>query len=123
VSEPAPLTSNTAEPAPATSPAPSTSGPGDIVAAADGVVVRLTVTGRASWVRVTAGPTGVTLFEGTLRLGEQKTFSDKVNVALVLGNAGAVTLNVNGRDLGSPGASGQVLKVNFVPGDQTGSVA
>lgn len=121
--EPAPLTSPATEPDATDSPQPATSGPGDIVAAADGVTVRLTVTGRASWVRVTAGATGTTLFEGTLRLGEEKSFTDRTNVALVLGNAGAVTLNVNGRDLGAPGTSGQVLKVSFGPGDQTGSVA
>jgi len=104
-----------------TQPSPSTS-PSDIVAAADGVVVKLAVTGRASWVRVTNNA-GKTLFEGTLTKGETKTFRDKTKVKLVVGNAGAVSLNVNGRDLGQPGSGGAVVKVEFGPGDPNLSAA
>jgi hypothetical protein len=96
---------------------PSTS-PTDVLAQADSVVVKLAVTGRASWVRVTTG-SGSTLYEGTLTSGQTKTFRDKTKIKLLLGNAGAVTLKVNGRDLGSPGSGGQVLKLTFVPGDPT----
>jgi cytoskeletal protein RodZ len=96
---------------------PSTS-PSDVLAQADSVVVKLAVTGRASWVRVTTG-SGSTLYEGTLTSGQTKTFRDKTKIKLLLGNAGAVTLKVNGRDLGSPGSGGQVLKLTFVPGDPT----
>jgi len=106
---------------PSTQPSPSTS-PSDVVAQADGVTVKLSVTGRASWMRVTnAG--GKTLFEGTLNKGQTKTFRDKTKVKLLVGNAGAVSLKVNGRDLGAPGSSGQVVKVEFVPGDPTVSAA
>ena len=94
------------------------SSPTDVVAQADGVTVKLVVTGRASWVRVTTGG-GATLYEGTLTTGDTKTFRDKTKIKLLLGNAGAVTLKVNGRDLGSPGSGGQVLKLTFVPGDPT----
>jgi hypothetical protein len=87
------------------------------VAQADGVNVRLTVTGRASWVRATAA--GRTLFEGTLTTGQTKTFKDTKKVKLIIGNAGAVALKVNGRDLGAPGSVGQVVNVSFVPGDPT----
>jgi cytoskeletal protein RodZ len=100
-----------------TTPAPSTS-PSDVVAAADSVAVKLTVTGRASWVRVTSA-SGKTLFEGTLTNGATKSFRDKTKVKLVIGDAGAVSLNVNSHDLGAPGSSGQVLKVEFGPGDPT----
>lgn len=103
------------------SASPSTS-PTDVVAQADGVTVKLLVTGRASWVRVTTG-TGTTLYEGTLVNGQSKTFRDKSKIKLLIGNAGAVTLNVNGRDLGSPGSGGQVLKLTFVPGDPTTTTA
>jgi cytoskeleton protein RodZ len=99
-----------------TSPAPS---PSDVVAAADGVVVKLTVTGAKSWIRATAGPGGKTLYEGIVTQGTTKTFRDKQKVALVIGNAGAVSLVVNGRDLGEPGSGGQVVKVTFGPGDPT----
>jgi hypothetical protein len=72
--------------------------------------------------RVTNG-SGKTLFEGTLTKGDTKTFRDKTKVKLLVGNAGAVSLNVNGRDLGAPGAGGQVIKVDFGPGDPTVSAA
>jgi hypothetical protein len=32
-----------------------------------------------------------------------------------------VNLTVNGRELGEPGSSGQVVRLEFVPGDPTGS--
>ena len=59
----------------------------------------------------------------TLTKGDTKTFRDKTKVKLLVGNAGAVSLKVNGRDLGAPGASGQVVKVDFGPGDPTVSAA
>ena len=92
------------------------------MAQADGVTVRLAVTGRASWMRVTTA-SGKTLFEGTLNKGQTKTFRDKTKVKLLVGNAGAVSLKVNGRDLGAPGASGQVVKLTFGPGDPTVAAA
>ena len=103
---------------PTKKPTPSSS-PTDVVAQADGVLVRLTVTGRASWVRATTGPGGTTLFEGTLNKGDTKTFRDKKKIKLIIGNAGAVSLKVNGRDLGQPGSGGQVVNVTFGPGDPT----
>ena len=89
------------------------------MAAADGVQVKLTVTGAKSWIRATAGPGGKTLYEGIVTQGMTKTFRDKQKVSLVIGNAGAVSLVVNGRNLGQPGSGGQVVKVNFGPGDPT----
>ncbi len=122
-SSPAPGGSASSSPSttPSSQPTPSTS-PTDVVAQADGVTVKLAVTGRASWMRVTNG-SGKTLFEGTLNKGDTKTFQDKTKVKLLVGNAGAVSLKVNGRDLGAPGASGQVIKVDFGPGDPTVSAA
>ncbi len=45
--------------------------------------------------------------------------SEGLDFKLVIGNAGAVSLVVNGRDLGEPGSGGEVVKVNFGPGDPT----
>jgi cytoskeleton protein RodZ len=113
----APSSSTTTSASSSPSSTPSTS-PTDVLAQADGVVVKLSITGRASWIRVTTG-SGSTLYEGTLTTGQTKTFRDKTKIKLLLGNAGAVTLKVNGRDLGSPGSGGQVLKLTFLPGDPT----
>ena len=41
------------------------------------------------------------------------------SLLILAGNAGAVELKVNGRDLGAPGGSGQVVKTSFGPGDPT----
>ena len=99
---------------------PDTTPTDGVLAQADGVRVKLTVTGRASWMRVTGGAAGKrTIYEGTLSRGETKTFTDKVKVALLIGDAGAVELKVNGLDLGAPGGSGQVVNTSFVPGDPT----
>jgi cytoskeletal protein RodZ len=108
-------------PTPTDQATPDTSPSDDVVAQADGVRVVLTVTGRASWMRVTGGANGrKTLYEGTLTRGETQTFTDKAKVSLLIGNAGAVELTVNGRDLGAPGEAGQVVKTSFEPGDPTG---
>ena len=71
--------------------------------------------GEKSWVR--ASDSGRILFQGVLSNGAMKEFRAARELALVLGNAGAVTLVVNGRDLGSPGTSGQVVRTSFGPGD------
>ncbi len=97
-----------------------TESPTDTVAQADGVNVVLSVTGKASWVRVTGGTAGKTLYEGTLTGGDTRTFTDKTLVKMILGNAGAVSLVVNGRDLGAPGSNGAVVKTEFGPGDPNG---
>jgi hypothetical protein len=87
-----------------------------------GVEVTLLVTGDVSWISVT-NSAGKTLFENVLRKGDRKTFTDTDLVRLVLGNAGAVDLTVNGRSLGAPGGLGKVVKVSFGPGDPGASGA
>ncbi len=87
-----------------------------------GVEVTLLVTGDVSWISVT-NSAGKTLFENVLRKGDRKTFTDTDLVRLVLGNAGAVDLTVNGRSLGTPGGLGKVVKVSFGPGDPGASGA
>jgi cytoskeleton protein RodZ len=85
-----------------------------------GVTVLLRITGNASWCSV-KNSAGAVLFEGTLTKGQQKVFKDDKQVKLVLGNAGAVDLVVNGRELGAPGGDGVVARVAFGPGDPGGS--
>ena len=111
---PTPTDSATEEP----TPDPTTS-PTDVVAEAEGVTVDLSITGKASWVLVTSS-SGKELYQGTLTTGDTKTFKDDELIKLVLGNAGAVALTVNGRDLGAPGGNGAVVKTEFGPGDPNG---
>jgi cytoskeleton protein RodZ len=112
-------------PAQTTSPTPAraTSSPPSAVAKLPvdkGVNVLLRITGNASWCSV-KNAAGAVLFEGTLTKGQQKVFKDDKQVRLVLGNAGAVDLVVNGRELGAPGGEGVVARVAFGPGDPGGS--
>jgi cytoskeleton protein RodZ len=102
-----------------TSPAQPTARPTDLTAAL-GVTLRITITGDKSWVSVRdGGAQGRPLMQATMSRGESRDFTAAKELYVVFGNAGAVTVNVNGRDLGSPGAVGQVVRTSFLPGDPT----
>ncbi len=82
-----------------------------------GVTMRLNIVGR-SWVSVTAG--GRKVYEGVLNDGASRTFTDPKQIKIIIGNAGAVHLVVNGVDLGTAGGNGQVVRLTFGPGNPTG---
>jgi hypothetical protein len=63
------------------------------------------------------GKGGEKIFEGLLTSGETKVFTSESNVYLVVGDAGAVTLTVNGYDIGVPGTAGQVVRHEYGPGN------
>lgn len=54
--------------------------------------------------------------EMILRSGAYKHWEFNGSVMLKIGNAGGLTLKFDGKDLGIPGKSGQVLNLNFPPG-------
>ena len=113
-SDPSPAISNTAPVKP--SPSPSPTNPSAVAQAARGrVTVQVRANGR-SWLQATTA-SGKELFQGVLQAGQVKTFTDKQRVKLVVGNAGALGLTVNGTDVGAPGRSGQVVRVQFGPQD------
>jgi cytoskeleton protein RodZ len=110
---------STGQPSAGASAAPTATHTGGSRAVAQAPRDRVTVVLHArdaSWVLATAA-SGKELFQGTLKRGQAKTFSDRQRVKLVVGNAGAVTLTVNGTDVGTPGRPGQVARVQFVPQD------
>jgi cytoskeletal protein RodZ len=114
-SAPAPSPSGATSSSPTSSdPASSPTGPSAPVPG--GVVVVVTATGT-SWISGSEGATQV--FQGTLQPGESQEFTDPEEVRVVIGNAGAVELTVNGRDLGSPGGDGEVVRLTFGPGEPT----
>lgn len=59
---------------------------------------------------------GSTAFDGDLLRGQRRSFFGRDWVEIVLGNAAAVRLRVNGRDLGAPGEPGTVFRARFGPG-------
>jgi cytoskeletal protein RodZ len=99
-----------------TSSSPTPTGDGSAVAQAPRTKVTVVVRARdTSWVQATTA-SGEELFQGLLE-DETRTFTDRQRIKLVIGNAGAVTLTVNGTPIGSPGRPGQVARVQFTPQD------
>lgn len=80
----------------------------------DGVEVTIRGVNGLSWVAVNDS-SGATQFSGRIRQGEVKSFTDDQLLYIVIGNAGAVQLRVNGEDLGIPGRVGEVLRLEFGP--------
>lgn len=80
----------------------------------DGVEVTLRGVNGLSWVAI-SDSSGTTKYSGRIREGEALTFSDDQLLYLVIGNAGAIQLIVNGEDLGVPGSVGEVLRLEFGP--------
>jgi hypothetical protein len=65
------------------------------------------------WIK--ASSDGLLLFEGILAAGESKTFTGADSIDITVGNANAVRLILNGRDLGPPGKTGQVYRARLGP--------
>lgn len=63
---------------------------------------------------------GESVFESTLAPGEDRLFSASASIEVIVGDAGAVRLSVNGWDLGAPGARGTVYRASFGPSDNRG---
>jgi cytoskeletal protein RodZ len=76
------------------------------------VTVQLSLT-DASWMRVTVD--GEADFEGTLPKGTERTWTAQDEIEIVVGNAGAVMLSLNGGDASKMGDPGQVEDFSFQP--------
>ncbi|MFE9679111.1 helix-turn-helix domain-containing protein [Streptomyces sp. NPDC006259] len=111
--------------APAT-PTPKTEKPVDekpepsdsAIAAApqDKVTVQVTATDGKSWI-FAKDHNGRMIFDGLLKQGESQTFQDSEKVNLVLGDAGAVTLHVNGKKIDDDFQPGAVERLTYTKGD------
>lgn len=80
-----------------------------------GVQVKVDISGKSSWMRVQADGNEDSVFEGTLRSGDSKTFQASDQLIILFGNLGAVKIFVNGRDLGVPGNTGETGRLLFAP--------
>ncbi len=81
------------------------------------VVIHLTAI-EDCWVQLTTA-SGRTIFSGTIPGGTVKRWTEHRAVSLLLGNPGGIALTVNGKNLGSPGNTGQPVTLSFGPGQQT----
>ncbi|MEV4559730.1 helix-turn-helix domain-containing protein [Kitasatospora sp. NPDC049285] len=97
-------------------PAPAPSVAAIAAAPADKVTVKLVADKDKSWVTAKDG-SGKSLYSNNLEAGQDQTFTDPKKITLVIGNAGAVHLFVNGKDLGPAGQDGQVVHLTYTPGD------
>jgi len=66
------------------------------------------------WVEIKSD--GRTTFSGILNTNQSRTVDANTNVTLVLGNAGGVSISLNGKPIGSVGAKGQVRNVQLTSG-------
>lgn len=85
-----------------------------VAQAKGGVEVVIEGVNGLSWVAV-SDSSGAAQYSGRIREGEKKSFTDNQLLYLVIGNAGAVSLTVNGEDLGVPGQIGEVVRLEFGP--------
>ncbi|WP_059011548.1 helix-turn-helix domain-containing protein [Streptomyces specialis] len=83
---------------------------------ADKVTVKVTAGEGSSWISA-KDSNGRVLFEDVLQEGDSETFTDDEQIDLVLGNAGAVQLHVNGRQIEDVFEMGQVQRLTYTPGD------
>ncbi len=79
------------------------------------VAVVVTANAGSTWLAATDS-SGTQIFSGMLANGATQTFDDSQLINLTIGNAGAVNLNVNGKDAGAPGTRGEVVHLQFGPG-------
>jgi cytoskeletal protein RodZ len=101
-----------------TRPQPSDTNSAIAAAPPGKVTVKVSAEGGASWIQATDG-NGKQLFQSSLKEGQSKTWTDDKKIKLIVGNAGAVQLFVNGKDLGPAGGKGQVVRLTYTPGDPT----
>jgi cytoskeletal protein RodZ len=78
-------------------------------------VIRLTAA-QACWVGLDS-TTGKTLFQGLVQTGSTKTWNEKDQVSLVIGNPSGITLTVNGKT--QQLAKGQVARLSINPLSKT----
>ncbi|EDY65523.2 conserved hypothetical protein [Streptomyces pristinaespiralis ATCC 25486] len=102
-----------------TKPADPKPDPSDSAIAAlpkDKVTVKLSATSDKSWISAKSH-NGKVLFDGLLLKGESKTFQDDERVDLILGNAGAIELFVNGKKVQDEFKMGGVERLSYTKGD------
>jgi cytoskeletal protein RodZ len=77
------------------------------------VVIAVTAVSEPCWADLTT-PGGATIFEGIVGTGTSKTWTERQAVTLKLGNPGAVTLTVDGKN--HTGLGSEPLTLNLGPG-------
>ncbi|MGW7260175.1 helix-turn-helix domain-containing protein [Streptomyces sp. NPDC054834] len=82
----------------------------------DKVTVRVSAADGRSWISA-KDHNGRMLFDGLLNKGESKTFQDSTKINLILGDAGAIQLYVNGKKIEDDFQPGAVERLTYTKGD------
>ncbi|MFD0317639.1 helix-turn-helix domain-containing protein [Streptomyces flavalbus] len=82
----------------------------------DKVTVQVAAVDGRSWISA-KDHNGRLLFDGLLEQGDSKTFQDSSKVNLVLGDAGAIELHVNGKKIEDDFQPGAVERLTYTKGD------
>ncbi|MEU9287824.1 RodZ domain-containing protein [Streptomyces sp. NPDC048275] len=99
-----------------TDPKPDPSDSAIAAAPQDKVTVQVSAPDGRSWISA-KDHNGRLLFDGLLKQGESKTFQDNKQIDLVLGDAGAIQLYVNGKEIDDRFQPGQVERLRYTKGD------
>ncbi|MFE2280235.1 helix-turn-helix domain-containing protein [Streptomyces sp. NPDC059454] len=97
-------------------PEPEPSDSAIAAAPQDKVTVQVTAADGRSWISA-KDHNGRLLFDGLLKQGDSKTFQDSTKVNLVLGDAGAIDLFVNGKKIEDDWQPGAVERLTYTKGD------
>ncbi|MFF1547280.1 helix-turn-helix domain-containing protein [Streptomyces sp. NPDC058291] len=115
-----PTTAKTASPTPKSDkPVGQKPEPSDSAIAAapqDKVTVQVSAADGRSWVAA-KDHNGRLIFDGLLKQGDSQTFQDSEKINLVLGDAGAIDLFVNGKKINDDFRPGAVERLTYTKGD------
>ena len=106
------VTNTVVAPKPVAVKAPAVEAKTTTVTVPAGVNLVLTGVSGRSWVGLT-NANGEQVFDGQIMAGQIQSFSDPQELKAIIGNAGAVSIKVNGKDLGVAGSDGQVVRLDF----------
>ncbi|WP_018547424.1 helix-turn-helix domain-containing protein [Streptomyces sp. LaPpAH-108] len=117
---PSPTVTKSPSAAPTTAkPVTPKSDPSDSAIAAapqDKVTVQVSAANGRSWISA-KDHNGRMLFDGLLDKGQSKTFQDSSKINLILGDAGAIQLYVNGKKIDDDFRPGAVERLTYTKGD------
>ncbi|WP_320773456.1 RodZ domain-containing protein [Streptomyces sp. CRN 30] len=97
-------------------PEPEPSDSAIAAAPRDKVTVQVSAVDGRSWISA-KDHNGRLLFDGLMEQGDSKTFQDQQKIDLVLGDAGAIQLYVNGKKIEDEFRAGAVERLTYTKGD------
>ena len=86
----------------------------DVATKTSGVSLVVSGISGKSWIGI-QDASGAQVFSGMLTSGQVKSFNNSQLLQVTIGNAAAVSLNVNGEEFGTPGGIGEVVHLTFTP--------